>query len=267
MAMKKTLLVLSLCAPLAAHAGFREFTVHFKVEPRGKASYTVPQEMIYYMDGNRMRQDIITGEGRAVVMLELDGDKLVSTMLDMDEKTYMRAVSEADDESGILFRLPRGEESPCKNDPKFTCKRVGGGRFKGYKIIKWQVAKRDGGEPTVYWYAPALGIFLKSESSQMVLTASRIEDRAPPASRFKPPAGFREISYGAYLGGQGAAAAPPPAASAGGPHEGRGGAAAPAPGQDSRADAAAGNDGTGSGPDGKGVAEDLKDALKNLFGK
>lgn len=267
MNIKKTFLVLSLCIPVAAHAGFREFTVHFKAEPRGKVRYTVPQEMIYYMDGNRMRQDIITNEGRAVVVLELDGDKLVSTILDMDEKTYMRTVSEADDESGILFRLPRGEESPCKNDPKFTCKRMGGGRFKGYKIIKWQVAKRGGGEPTVYWYAPALGIFLKSESSQMVLTATRIEDRAPPASRFKPPAGFREISYGAYLGGQGAAAARPPADSAGGPHEEHGGAAAPPAGEGSRADAAAGNEGTGAGPEGTGVAEELKDVLKNLFGK
>ncbi len=199
---KTAVLLLALGLPLASRAGFQEFTVHFKVEPKGKAHYKVPQEMIYYMDGNRMRQDIVTQEGRAVFVMELDGDKLVSTMIDPDEKTYMRNVSGADEDVRFLFAMPRGEESPCKDAPDKKCKRLGTDRLQGYRVIKWQITEDDG-KPTVYWYAPKLGFFLKSESDEMIMTATRIEDRAPPASKFEPPAGYREIKYGDFLRSQG----------------------------------------------------------------
>ena len=204
MKLENLLAAIALCVPFVVQAGFQEFTVHYELKPVGKVSYTIPKEMVYYMDGNRMRQDIVTDEGRMVVILELKDDKLVSTMLDMDQKTYMRSAGKAEPNERFLFQLPRGDESPCRNDSGFTCKRVGKGRFKGYDIIKWQVTEKAAGKPSVYWYAPALGIFLKSESAEMVMSATRIEDRAPPASIFEPPAGFRQTSYGAWLGEQAA---------------------------------------------------------------
>ena len=258
---KNVLLLLILCAPLAAHAGFQEFTVHFKVEPKGDSRQTVPHEMIYSMDGTKMRQDTISSGGRAAIILELDGDRLVSTMLDMDEKTYMRTTGKADPQSRILFELPKGDESPCKNDPEAECKRLGTGRIKGYRIIKWQIKERDG-KPTVYWYAPRLGFFLKSESDDMVMTATRIEDRAPPAGWFEPPAGFREISYGDFLSGQAAAMPSFKDDMASGTDE---------PGEpeedDNMDETDVSSRDAGANPIGDAVTEELKDAFKSLFGK
>ncbi len=263
MGVKSGLFILALCVPLAVQAGFREFTVHFKTESKGKVGYTVPEEMIYYMDNDRLRQDIVTKEGRAVFILELDGDQLITTILDPEKKTYMRMNGKADDEGRILFELPRGEESPCKNDPDSTCERLGTGHFKGFRIIKWRVVE-DGGEPTVYWYAPKLGFFLKSESDEMTLTATRIEDRAPPAGTFEPPAGFRRITYEEFLSGQAGGMPSFPADPPGGP-EYRVPAAVDEP--DDIGETAAADDDAEPNPLDEAVTEGLKDAFKSLFGK
>ena len=199
---KALILMLTLGLPQASWAGFQEFTLHFRMEPKGRVNHAVPKEMVFHMDGNRIRQEILTREGRAVFIMELDGDKLVSTILDFDGKTYMRSVSDADDDARFLFRLPRGDESPCRNDPDSTCKRLGTDRIQGYRVIKWQITDSEG-KTEVFWYAPRLGFFLKSEDDEAIMTVTRIEDRAPPSSLFKPPAGFREISYSDFLGGQG----------------------------------------------------------------
>ena len=257
MKLEKLLAAIALCVPVVVQAGFQEFTVHYELRPVGKVSYSIPKEMVYYMDGNRMRQDMVTEKGRLVIIQELKGNKYVHTMLDMDQKTYMRTEGEAEPNERFLFQLPRGEESPCRNNPAFSCKRVGKGRFKGYDIIKWQVTEKRDGKPSVYWYAPALGVFLKSESAEMVMTAIRIEDRAPPASVFEPPAGFRQTSYGAWLGGQAAKGMSSPGEPAAGPQE------APA----SATASVEANEGTGAEPDAGEVVEGLKDAVKSLFGK
>ena len=200
--MKAKAVILALGLPLTTQAGFQEFSLYFKMEPRGRVNHSVPKEMVFHMDGNRMRQEILTREGRAVFIMELDGDKLVSTILDLDNKTYIRNVSSADDDIRFLFELPRGDESPCRKAPHSTCKRLGTDRIRGYRVVKWQITDRDG-KPEVFWYAPRLGFFLRSEDDEGIMTVTRIEDRAPPASLFKPPAGFREISHADFFGGQG----------------------------------------------------------------
>ena len=256
---KTMVLVMALALPLASQAGFREFTLHFKVAPRGKASYTVPREMVFYMDGNWLRQEILTGEGRAVFIMALEGDRLVSTILDLDKKTYMRTVSQADDDDRFLFELPRGEESPCRKDPGATCKRLGRDRIQGYRVIKWQVTDSDG-TAGVYWYAPKLGFFLRSEDDEMVLTATRIVDRAPPASLFKPPAGFREIGYLDYLKSQGTAVSGP---EEDGPAYGEPAAVSE---PENGAETAGTADEAAEAPVGEAVVEGVRNALKGLFG-
>ncbi|RMG53865.1 MAG: hypothetical protein D6717_10510 [Gammaproteobacteria bacterium] len=255
MKIRRILLLAGLCLPLVSQAGYGEYTVTYKVEARKKGERPSMQKMTFRRDGNLMRQDVVSEEGHTAIIMELDGENLIMTVLDPDSKTYSRTVSKAEGDDVVLFKLPKDDSDPCVLEPDKVCKRLGTGRFKGYRVIKWQESDRDDGDTTVYWYAPKLGIFLKLVEDGDVLTAIEIDDSAPPAHYFKPPAGYRKVNPMVLMGG-GAAA----------PGGGGSGAAAPQQSSPRKAEAPAQAGAEEADDGGNEMVEDIKGALRNLFG-
>ncbi|RME44951.1 MAG: hypothetical protein D6791_11975 [Chloroflexi bacterium] len=188
-----SVLCVMLLIPIAVQAGFQEFTVVYKVTPGPKASGQIPEKVIYRMDGKRLREDIFSREGQTAILLEIKGEKQISTILDPDSKTYLRNESPVNKDTLDLFNMPRSDKDPCAGDPKFTCKRLGTDKLLGYKVIKWKTINRKDGDTSVMWYAPKLGTFLKMEDDAMVMTATHVEDHAPPAHYFEIPANYKKM--------------------------------------------------------------------------
>lgn len=157
--------------------------------------------MMYYVGKDRMRMNMsMQGMGESGGMIvERNGDEIITYMLVPQMKQYMKRVNTfedyMDEGEGPAFGSPDDADHPCQSDPDVTCVKIGTESLLGRSVDKYRVTDIEDGAPTelLYWFDPDLGFVLKVESDDGTMEAVSVDVGPQSADLFELPSDWSEM--------------------------------------------------------------------------